>query len=119
MTETPAPEKCPAVIAKYPGTRSASMRDCGRPVKDDGLCGIHLAAKLKKAANDAAYRAAEVESNARGEAASALAREAEEVTGTNRTTWAQASRNGYSGNVTLTADVLRALLDLARKAQQS
>jgi hypothetical protein len=39
-----------------------ARRPCGRPVKADGLCGIHLAAKTRRAANDvkrAEARAAE------------------------------------------------------------
>lgn len=34
---------------------------CGRPVKEDGLCGIHLAAKQKVARNDAVRKAQESE----------------------------------------------------------
>lgn len=31
-------------------------RDCGRPVKRDGLCGVHAAAKERREKNDAARR---------------------------------------------------------------
>jgi hypothetical protein len=38
------------------GPRSVSFHTCGKPVKDEGLCGVHLAAKRRKEANSEARR---------------------------------------------------------------
>src|SRR4051794_889759 len=38
------------------GSRSVSFHICGKPVKDEGLCGLHLAAKRRREATDRARR---------------------------------------------------------------
>jgi hypothetical protein len=35
------------------GARSVSFHTCGKPVKEEGLCGVHLAARRRREANDA------------------------------------------------------------------
>lgn len=53
-------------------------RVCGRPIKDDGLCGIHLAAKRKREANHEAWQRKMAESqDAHATARAACARLAE------------------------------------------
>ncbi len=47
-------DTCPALVASHGGWRH---NPCGRPIKRDGLCGIHAAAKEKMRANDEAAQA--------------------------------------------------------------
>ena len=46
---------CPVWVPLWPG--SVSGGNCGRPVKRDGLCGIHAAANERRAANAATRQA--------------------------------------------------------------
>ena len=49
MTDT---AKAGPTCSKRVSIDSWHQAACGRPVKDEGLCGIHLAAKRKRAANN-------------------------------------------------------------------
>jgi hypothetical protein len=53
MTETTAAPTCRESVSN--GT-FFGYHTCGRPVKDEGLCGLHLSAKRRRVAKEAAYQ---------------------------------------------------------------
>lgn len=76
-------------------------RPCGRPVKDDGLCGIHLAAKRKRERNDAARREVWKAQNVAWSRSRSLADQFET---------AGFAAHGHTDGVLLTPDAAEALL---------
>lgn len=48
---------------------------CGRPVKEDGLCGIHLAAKRRRETNQAERKKQYIEQRAKGDRIAGLGRQ--------------------------------------------
>jgi hypothetical protein len=63
--------------SKWDGSRS---QPCGRPVKEDGLCGIHLGAERRKANNAEKRKVDQADTLRRGQAlADRLARHGIEV----------------------------------------
>lgn len=47
-------ERCQVLVPD--GGRMVTVHVCGRPVKRDGMCGVHAAAKERAAANESAWR---------------------------------------------------------------
>ena len=85
--------------------RWSNFEPCGRPVKDDGLCGLHLSVRRRRAERDAA-------GNARRQRDEELQREAERLgatLGIEVTLEYNAFRDGggYTGDFVVPADWLR------------
>lgn len=55
--------QCPELVSD--GQRSVSFHRCGRPIKRNGLCGLHAAAKERRAKRDQEWQEARVEQEVR------------------------------------------------------
>ena len=111
MTDT---AKAGPTCSKRVSIDSWHQAACGRPVKDEGLCGIHLAAKRKRAANNVKREQHWQDEKKRIEAAKAAAAKVPNA-------MIHSGVSGYDGRIVVPAsiadeyDALKAVEAAARK----
>jgi hypothetical protein len=94
---------------------STRVRHCGRPVKEDGLCGIHLAARRRRAKNQRAREDRRARNNRIKDEADARANELQRLAGVSSSPSASmVPPYGYTGGLRLSAEEVDRLLQRLR-----
>lgn len=108
---------CPQTV--YTDSRDVRGHRCGRPVKDEGLCGVHLAGKRRRQENDAARATERAEDDQREAAAQALCDRLRALGIRAHPHYAShPTRMGrYTGGIALDAEHSTALVALAESAR--
>lgn len=106
--------ECPETV--YTGSHDVVGHKCRRPVKEDGLCGLHLGAKRRREETDRRRRAEREANGQRQESAQQICNELEEVFGISaRPAWDSITAS-FTGGVTLNAEESRRLVSRLTEA---